>query len=161
MPTIEFSPHKFGDGADIYSIKINNDKLSEFQKFIVMFRDSKKQPLLDDFNRIIKTVDKIASEGALERLFRPEGKQLDRVFAIPLLVEDRKNKKFLRLYCLRVSETLMILGGGGIKETETYQEDKYLYNCVKTLQKIDRKLVKLENDGIVLENEIINITIEI
>ena len=48
-----------------------------------------------------------------------------------------------------------------ISQTQKYQENEYLYNCVKTLQKIDRELVKMEDGGIVLENDIINITIEI
>ena len=51
----------------------------------------------------------------------------------------------LRLYCLCISSKVLILGNGGIKETQTYQEDPYLNKCVETLQKIDFEIRQREN----------------
>ena len=58
----------------------------------------------------------------------------DSVSAIP--VEGGK----LRLYCLRISEQIVILGNGGIKSTETYEEDPRLYGFVLDLQRFERIL---------------------
>ena len=65
------------------------------------------------------------------------------------------------LYFIRLSDKLLILGNGGIKRTRTYQEDKWLKECVKTLQKIDKELMDLEECGVVLEDKIMNINLEL
>ncbi|MBI1837784.1 MAG: hypothetical protein HYR91_11030 [Flavobacteriia bacterium] len=44
----------------------------------------------------------------------------------------------------------MIIGNGGVKTTDTYQNDTHLNKCVETLQKIDYELKKLEQEGIIL-----------
>ena len=86
----------------------------------------------------------------------------DRVCAIPLLTSYRqKQKGTLRLYCIRISDKLLITGGGGIKTTRTYNEDDTLANHVKTLQMIDEKLRLLEQDGCNLPKEIYNLKLEI
>lgn len=161
MGKIVFSPYLLGGEADIYSFRIDDDKCSELQKFIVMFKESDNSYLLDDFNRIMGAMKSIASYGALENFFRNEGKFKDRVYAIPLLVKERNKRESLRLYCIRVSNKLIIFGGGGIKKTKTYQEDSKLLKHIKTLQKIDEKLSDLEKNDIVLEDDLINITLEI
>lgn len=56
---------------------------------------------------------------------------------------------------------MLIVGGGGIKTTRTYEEDEKLYESVKTLQMIDKELANLENDGKNLLKEIYNIKIYI
>ena len=55
----------------------------------------------------------------------------------------------LRLYCLNISHKVLILGNGGIKSTQTYQEDPKLHRTVQTLQKIDIKIKQLENKKVV------------
>lgn len=62
----------------------------------------------------------------------------DRVYALPVL------KSKLRLYCLRLSDKILILGNGGVKKTRTYGEDDTLKGYVITLQKFDR----LMKDGV-------------
>lgn len=74
---------------------------------------------------------------------------------------DGKANGTLRLYCIRVSDRLLILGGGGEKKTKTYQEDPILFEKVHTLQEIDKVLTDLEQDGIDLSKDIINLTINI
>ena len=53
----------------------------------------------------------------------------------------------LRLYCLRISDQILILGNGGIKNTRTYQEDEKLSGYVMDLQTFDRVLVKAQKSG--------------
>ena len=79
--------------------------------------------------------------GFLERLFRPEGKMKDRVAAIPVT----SNK--IRLYGLRLSDGVLIVGNGGRKKTRTYDEDPELSGYVMTLQKLDALLKAAELKG--------------
>ncbi|MBR6465842.1 MAG: hypothetical protein IKS82_05335 [Bacteroidales bacterium] len=162
MAKVEFAPYILRDAADIYSFRIEGEKLSEFGKFLVMIKDVEDPCLLDDFNRIVLAISKMSEDGVLENFFRNEGSVSDRVVAIPLEVKDSGQvRASLRLYCIRLSDKLLIVGSGGIKKTRTYQEDKWLLQCVETLQKIDKELMDMENEGIVLENEIMNIILEI
>ena len=55
----------------------------------------------------------------------------DRVCAIP--VDSGK----LRLYCLRISDQILIIGNDGLKNTRTYEESEELSGYVMDLQKFD------------------------
>lgn len=79
--------------------------------------------------KIVALINKIADMGALERYFRPEGKLKDRVCALPIMQSK------LRLYCLRLSDKILVLGNGGVKKTRTYNEDDTLKGYVLTLMK--------------------------
>lgn len=79
----------------------------------------------------------INGAGFLERYFRPEGKMKDNVCALPVVSGK------LRLYCLRLSDSVLIAGGGGRKSTKTYNEDSNLNGYVISLQKLD-ELIKVE-----------------
>lgn len=79
--------------------------------------------------------------GALERYFRPEGKLKDGVCALPVLQSK------LRLYCLRLSDKILVLGNGGIKKTRTYNEDDTLRGYVLTLQNFEKLIREGEKDG--------------
>lgn len=53
----------------------------------------------------------------------------------------------LRLYCLRLSEKILVLGNGGVKNTKTYNEDNDLKGYVLTLQKFDKLIKEYVKDG--------------
>lgn len=149
------------DVTDIFTIRIDNDTLTEFHKFLIMFKDTPNPYLKDDLFRIESAIKQIAQNGALESLFRPEGKMSDRVCAMPLLIKSRsKNIGTLRLYCIRISDKLLILGGGGLKTTDSYEQDDILNKKVEDLQLIDKEIANLEKRTII-EDAIYNITIEI
>ena len=163
MRDVEFVPFRLTEAADIYSIKIDGKINNEFQEFMINFKDIGKNWLKEDFNRILKSLQTIMNEGVKEYYFRPEGKMIDRVCALPLYTTPRQHKKqgTLRLYCIRISDKLLILGGGGEKTTQTYDEDEILLDKVNTLQNIDNKLRLLEKDGTDLYQTINNISITI
>lgn len=96
-----------------------------------------------DLLRIVQLIDRIAEEGALERFFRPEGKMRDSVVALPVL------RSKLRLYCLRLSDKILVLGNGGVKNSRTYEEDDSLRGYVLTLQKFEELLREGQRDGTV------------
>jgi hypothetical protein len=82
---------------------------------------------------LIKWIENIGERGAHERHFRLEGKRTDNVMAMPTPIETSK----LRLYVIRLSEEIVILGNGGVKKTRTYNEDPELNGFVELLQTID------------------------
>lgn len=90
---------------------------------------------------LLMALAKIIDKGALERFFRIEGKMSDNVKA--LAIDSRK----LRLYCLRISDQILILGNGGVKLTRTYQEDNVLSGYVVDLQAFDKALLEAQKDG--------------
>lgn len=100
-----------------------------------------------DLLRIVQIVDKIADKGALERFFRPEGKMKDSVVALPVLSSK------LRLYCLRLSNGILILGNGGVKSSQTYEEDDSLRGYVLNLQKFEELLKEGKRNGTVTITE--------
>ena len=133
----------------MYTIQFLSDDMSEFEKFISKFK--KDAELNPDFQSIMRFVEQILSNGALERYFRREGKMTDSVVALPVL------KSKLRLYCLRLTDKIIVLGNGGVKTSRTYQEDDTLQGYVIDLQKFERLLRQEVNSGNVkiMEKEII------
>ena len=162
MRKVEFVPFLLTDVTDIFSIRINNDKNTEVDKFFIMFKDTADSLLKDDLTRIINGLSQIANNGALERFFRNAGSINDRVVAIPLYIVPRSHSEHgtLRLYCIRVSDKLLIVGGGGMKTTRTPEEDPALFSHIKTLQSIDKRLADLD-ERVVLNDALFNITVEI
>lgn len=122
-----------------YTIQFLTDDDSEYEKFFTRFKDDAK--FNPDLAKIVTILDNIGKNGALERFFRYEGKMSDRVVALPVLSSR------LRLYCLRLSNGILILGNGGVKRTRTYDEDESLRGYVLDLQKFDKLLKEGERDG--------------
>ena len=130
---------------------------------MLSFKDSEDKYLEDDLNRILLSLNTIIKGSAKETYFRPEGNMNDRVVALPLYTTPRNKRKHgtLRLYCIRISDNLLILGGGGEKATQTYEEDAFLLEKVRTLQNIDKELSRLEDYGFDIHTRINNLTINI
>ena len=139
MTTISLKTIEQNDNVGMFSICFDGSAESEFEKFLIEFKDNATYN--KDFNVILMALSKIIDKGALERFFRNEGRMNDNVKA--LAIDSRR----LRLYCLRISDQILILGNGGIKNTRTYQEDEKLSGYVMDLQTFDRVLVKAQKSG--------------
>lgn len=127
------------EGCTIYTIQFVSEDESEFERFYSKFKDDAEYN--PDLMRIVALINKIADVGALERYFRPEGKYNDGVCALPVMQSQ------LRLYCLRLSDKILILGNGGIKKSRTYNEDELLKGYVLTLQNFERLIREGEKNG--------------
>ena len=127
------------DNVGMFSICFDGSEVSEFEKFLNEFKDNATYN--KDFNVILLALSKIIDKGALERFFRNEGRMNDNVKA--LAIDSRK----LRLYCLRISDQILILGNGGVKNTRTYQEDSKLSGYVMDLQTFEKVLLKAQKSG--------------
>ena len=163
MRQVEFVPFRLTEAADIYSIRIVGKETTEFQEFLISFKDIDDNYLRSDFNRILASLSTMINNGIMERYFRPEGNLNDRIHALPLYTIPRPKQcnGTLRLYCIRISDQLLILGGGGEKTTQTYDEDAILSDKIQTLQSIDNALRELEKDGIDIHQSINNLTLNI
>lgn len=132
MSEVELLLVTSSDNCTVYTIQFLSDKQTEFEKFIVKFRNDAE--LNPDFQAIMRFVEQILANGALERFFRREGKMSDSVVALPVL------KSKLRLYCLRLTDKILVIGNGDVKNSRTYQEDNTLQGYVMDLQKFERLL---------------------
>jgi len=120
----------------LFSLIFEGEALSEYEKFIERFKN--EADAVRDLNIILAAIQRmLEGAGFLERYFRPEGRIADNLCALPL--ESGK----LRLYCLRLSDNILIAGGGGRKTTRTYDENSELSGYVISLQKLD-KLIHAE-----------------
>lgn len=140
---------KAGAGCTLYSIQFVEKEETEYEEFMRKFKDD--CVLNADLLRILAIVNKIAEMGALERYFRPEGCMRDGVCALPTV------KSKLRLYCLRLSNTILILGNGGEKKTQRYQDDEDFQGYVLDLQAFDNLIKEGVAAGtiVVTEKEIL------
>lgn len=133
------------DAVGIYTFQFTDKPQTEFADFMCRFKDVEDRLVKDDFRRIITMIDKISKEGAYERLFRTnEGKIRDNVVAIPLDILPRKNHDTLRLYCVRLSDQILIIGNGGTKQhkyngTKIEQYTHDLANLEQAINKYIRK----------------------
>lgn len=110
--------------ASLYTILFENESASEFTKFMSKFKDSAH--LQRDYQIILFALQKILENGALP-------------------VTSGK----LRLYCLRLSDKILIIGNGGIKESKTYNENPELSGYVIDLQNFDSIIKKAFNEGLI------------
>ena len=148
MATATLKTIEQNDNVGMFSICFDGSEESEFEKFLNEFKDNATYNR--DFNVILLALSKIIDKGALERFFRNEGRMNDNVKA--LAIDSRK----LRLYCLRISDQILILGNGGVKATRTYQEDSKLSGYVMDLQSFDKVLLKAQKSGkVTIENNMI------
>lgn len=120
------------ENAGLFTIIFDGEAQSEFVKFVKKFKDDAIRK--NELKIILNQIDTMLSKGFEERRFRPEGKMNDGVSALPIY------KSGLRLYCLRMSDSVLIVGNGGIKSTKTYEEDTDLNGYVISLQKLDSLL---------------------
>lgn len=59
----------------------------------------------------------------------------------------------LRLYCLRISERILIIGGGGVKKVQRLEDDAVLNGIVIGLRAVERKIkAAVRKSGIDMED---------
>ena len=129
------------ENAGLFTIIFEDENQSEFVKFVNKFKDDAIR--MNDLRIILNQIDKMLLKGFEERRFRPEGKMSDGVAALPVY------KNGLRRYCLRMSDSVLIVGNGGVKDTKTYEENEDLNGYVISLQKLDALLKTDIKNGLV------------
>ncbi len=127
------------EAANFYSIHLDKEELSELERFFEKFPVGSDYD--DDIDTIIAWLDRIGEDGALERYFRYEGRFGDGVSAIPI------ETSHLRLYCIRLSDKILIFGNGGVKDCAKWQESENLSKYVEMLVDTSRFISSRLADG--------------
>lgn len=137
------------DAVNFYSIHLDDKELSELERFFEKFPVGSRYD--EDIDTIIAWLDHIGENGALERYFRYEGKYGDGVSAIPI------ETNHLRLYCIRLSNKILIFGNGGLKDCSTWQQSDTLSSYVETLLDTSRFISSRLSNGTIylVDKEII------
>ena len=131
------------DKVNFYSIRMAGEELTELEAIFEKFPEGSEYD--NDIDIIISWIDQIAERGALERYFRPEGNYGDGVGVIPIEVGNKP-----RLYCLRLSDKILVFGNGGIKDSRSWQESKALAPYVKLLIDTSRFISSRIKDGTIV-----------
>lgn len=107
-----------------YSIKVSTlfgeePEYTEFDKFLLKFRDTEDKRIREEFDNIIAIIEHIGDNSADIRYFRFENS----AFALPpnrtsvVGIVDIHVHSNLRLYCVVINESNVILCNGGLKTT--------------------------------------------
>lgn len=138
------------DAVNFYSVHLEEEELSELERFFEKFPEGCGYD--EEIDVIIAWLDKIGENGALERYFRPEGRYGDGVGVVPI---DVGNK--LRLYCLRISDKILIFGNGRLKDSDSWQNSKSLAPYVEMLIDTSRFIASRIKDGkiILVDKELV------
>lgn len=137
-----------GCSCKIYSVIEEGEEFSLFEQFMMENYDTHNAEV-KDINRRLQFMGR--SGGAREQFFKEkEGLPGDGVSAL----YDDPDKK-LRLYCIRYGNIAVILGGGGAKNTRTWQDDPKLKSEAEKIIKISKIITeaiknrdtKLTEDG--------------
>ena len=127
------------DAVNFYSIQLEEEELSELERFFEKFPEGSEYD--HDIDTIIAWLDRIGEIGALERYFRYEGKFGDGVSAIPIETSN------LRLYCIRLSDKVLVFGNGGVKDCATWQDSETLTEYVEMLVDTSRFISSRLSNG--------------
>ncbi len=120
-----------GKRATVYSVIIEDDELTLFERFILENKAEYSKEVLDLTGQILTMANKV---GVQDHFFtRPEGKLGQDVWDL----RDYPKKR-LRLYCMKLSGVAIILGGGGPKpkgvaafqEIPKLKDENYLIRMV-------------------------------
>lgn len=140
-----------GDNVAFYTFTFEGEEHSELAKFKSAYR---KSEFKEEYQDILLAISIIGDHTANKIHFRPCSALKDNVMALPGKEEENveiKAKRLkeddlrvLRLYCITLTDNIVILGNGGIKSTETYNEDPILNEYVEILLAIDKKLTEKE-----------------
>lgn len=138
------------ENINFYSIQLEGEELTELERFFEKFPEGCEYD--EEVDVILAWIDKIAERGALERYFRPEGRYGDGVGVIPIEVGNK-----IRLYCLRLSDKILVFGNGGVKDSRTWQESETLAPYVELLMETSRFISSRKINGTIalVDKEII------
>jgi hypothetical protein len=126
-------PYKALEKADFYTIRLQNKAICETDEFIQRFLNDLLYQ--KDLSSIVQWLRKMGEMGTLERFFRPENV----AHAIPV---DRSN---LRLFCIRLSDELIVLGNGGIKTSMKIQDSPDAYPAFRDMIAVGKILRRRRN----------------
>lgn len=132
--------------ASVYTVVLTGDTTSMLDEFLEIYATDYPE----EVNNILMRLHSIGHKvGARRQYFKEnEGRYDDMVCAL----YDEPEKQ-LRLYCIRIGSDFIIIGGGGPKQTRTWQEDTNLNFHVNAMMEVSEGLTeRLRNHDVVWIN---------
>lgn len=129
MNRIYFELYSKSRKVSIYTIRLEGCSASETDCFIDEFLE---KGFLEEIRLIRRWLHNIKNRGAQLQYFRAE----NNVSAGPVTFSK------LRIYCIRCSDNIIILDGGGEKKGQKTQDGKETWKAMKLMMAIDEKLIK-------------------
>lgn len=126
--------------VSIYSPKYDGEELTEFEKFLEANHQHRDPQLKAFYDAILSLIEKIEESGAKINRFRPEGGCLQALPDYITFPGIRKSIGKMRLYCLRFSDRLLVIGNGGVTKTQKWQDDPSTLTFVKELKSIEKQI---------------------
>lgn len=126
-----------------YSVRFEDQKLNEFEKFLINHETN--ESVKDDLQILFLWLEKLGEEiGAQERYFRHEQKA--EALPPPTKLIGADTKTDLRLYCMRLNESKVILFNGGVKSAPTAQECLVVGSKFNQANMFARQIEKMINN---------------
>jgi len=137
-PGFQITPVENGLRGSLYAVQVSGQEKTEFERFL----ESEEVRAASEYLALVTRLnDMVERFGFKEQFFKKEGSIRDSVEAL-----HYGNGK-LRLYCLRWSSVLLIVGYGGVKTTRTYQGDPVLHEAVAFSQEVDARVAARQKTG--------------
>jgi hypothetical protein len=147
---LKIKKYKTGKKGAIYSLIYQNETDDALSLFMQKYYPLYKKEVESIVNRLQFMLDK---SGFLDEYFiseSPDSKNM--VYKVMYLYSNPK----LRLACIKLNRSVIIIGGGAVKKTQKWQEDEELSAIFKLLIKVDKYIANNEID---FQKDIIEIEI--
>lgn len=118
----------------IYTIRFEGSELSETNNFVNEYSEN---GFAEDLDMISSWLGYLKDRGAEPRYFRSE----NNVSAGPVAFLR------LRIYCIRCSQNIVILDGGGEKKGQKTQDGVETWKAMKLMMEIDKRLIEKIGKG--------------
>jgi hypothetical protein len=133
-----------------YTFQFEEDNISETAKFFDKLKTI--ESITDDLNRVAQWIVEIGqNHGALIELFRFE----EEAYALPPPPKGQRKVGItqiehndIRLYCVWISESIVILANGGIKKSATTQGTPELMPHFRFAKSMGRQINQLMTEGL-------------
>jgi hypothetical protein len=119
-----------GRRATFYTAFLEAAEITLFEQFLLENKTLHHKELSDISTEIKQMAHHTGAR--IDFFQKPEGKAGESIFAL--------YAKKLRLYCFRIDNCIVLLGGGGLKSVRTWQEDPKLTQSMQLLRFIARQI---------------------
>lgn len=127
-----------------YSVRSEDAELNELERFIERYEDDLE--VAEEFEDLFAWIKYIGEEeGANSVLFRDESSAQALPPEMKIIRKRNRLKEIgyrLRLYCIRINESIVILLNGGVKETQKVQDDPDLLSKFRLANKISEVITE-------------------
>jgi hypothetical protein len=128
--------------VEFYSVKLGTNALTEFEYFDA--RDFPKH--LEEIQIIYSVINQMQYRSAKHFFFKPEGPANALPRVSQAIIDANKEDLGLRLYCIRLTDNVVILLNGGIKTKQNPKEcpnvKLHFDHALKIAAKLDKALLQ-------------------